>query len=400
MGGYIRLLIIITFSGAILAQGEPVHAAASSAEFRQACDRQLSGMEAEARKSVADWQTSADAALASQDAAEVGKVLEEAGSLTGNVAGYSGSIFLKCMGESTYRNYLDTRHRLYQFEARHNPTNTRSVIQAALFDLVTNPGKDADSVLSSIPVEARTYRTAMDTCEGNLRSIEYHRENGAFILPEEEALAKVSKNVIDRVTAEAENQARMALANEDTEFNRPATEQEKSVAANAGGASEMAMAMAGVDISDEASPELIATNRQVSNSREWLRKASAWEFQTGEHKQSFARAEKRGDTLLAHANDKSRDLTMRDKLYDYAERYYEWCDCDDKATKAERAHDAIRPALQAREEQRRQQLDKTKAEMKLKAQSMKEATDNMKKSEAEKQQFKKEADELEEELGF
>jgi len=206
--------------------------------------------------------------------------------------------------------------------------------------------------------------------------------------------------VIERVTATAENQARMALANEDTEFNRPVTDQEKAAAANMSGAGEMARAMAGVDIDNEMSPELITLNRQVNHSREWLRKANAWEFQSGEKKQSFTRAEKRGDSLLARANDKSLDLSIRDQLYGHAEQYYEWCDCNDKAARAERAHDTIRPALQARDEKQRQQLEKARAEMEQKAQRMKQATDNMKKSEAEKQQFKNEADELEEELGF
>ena len=400
MGGHIRTLSIITFSVAMLAPAAPVHAATSSAEFHQACDRQLSSLEAEARKSVSDWQKSADAALARRDVKEAGKALEMSSMLTANVAGYTGGLYVKCLGESTYRSYLETRHKLNQLMARQDPGNARFVIQAALFDAMNNPGQDAGSVLSSIPLEPRAYRTAMDTSEANLQIIEIYQDNGAFILPEEETLAKISKKVIDRVMAEAQKQVRTALANEDAEFKRPATEQEKAATANMSGAGEMAMAMAGVDISDDASPQLIALNRQVSNSREWLRTANAWEFESGEKRQSFVRAEERGDTLLMRANDKSLDLPMRDNLYDHAERYYEWCDCDDKAARAERRHDEIQPALQAREDRRRQQLEKARIEMEQKAQDMKQATDNMKKSEAEKQQFKKEADELEEELGF
>lgn len=391
---------MITFSTAMLAPGTALLAATSSVKFRQSCEQQLSGFEADTRAMVADWQKRADAALASRDAAKVGRVLEEAGSLTANVAGYSGSIFLKCLGESTYRSYLETRHRLYQFEARSDPGNIRSVIQAALFDAVNNPAKDANSVLSSIPVEARSYRTAMDTCEGNLRSIEYHRENGAFILTDEEALENMVKKVIAQVVAEAKQQVRTALANEDTEFNRAATQQEKEAAANVAGAGQLAKAMAGVDISNEMSPQLITLNRQASASREWLRKASAWEFKSGNSSQSFVRAEKRGDTLLARANDKSRDLILRDKLYDHAQKYYKWCNRDDKAARAENAHNAILPALEARQEQQRERLEQTQAEMKQKSKGMKEAIDSMKKTEAEKKQFKKEADELEEELGF
>lgn len=374
-------------------------AAVSSADFHRSCDRQLSGLEAEARTTVADWQKMADAALAGSDAREAGKALELAGSLTANVAGYSGGIFVKCLGESTYRSYLDTRRRLFQLQARHDPASTHFVIQAALFDALHNPGEDADSVLASISVEARPYRTAMNTCEGNLRLVETHRENGAFILPEEEALMRMCKKVIAKVKTEAEQQVRTALAGEDTEFNRPASEQEKEAAANVIGAGDVAQAMTGVK-ANTISPQVITLNRQVSNSREWLSKASAWELGRGGKPRAFTRAEERGDALLARANDKTQDLAFRDKLYGYAQRYYELCNCDDKAAMAESAHDAIQPALAAQQERQRQRLEQVQTEMKRKAEAMKKATDSMKKTETEKQEFKKEADALEEELGF
>jgi hypothetical protein len=394
--------IIITIASCvvILAPATSSLAATSSASFRQACEQQLSGLEADARAIVADWQNKADAALAQRNAAQAARALESARSLTANVAGYSGSIFVKCLGESTYRSYFETQHGLYRLEARHNKTNTQSVIQAALFDAANDPGKDADSVLATIPLEPRAYRTAMNSSEGNLDLVENHRKNGAFILPEEEALMRISKKVIDRVAAEAKQQARTALTNEDTEFNRPATRREKDAAANVSGAGEMAQAMTGVKM-NTMSPQLITLQRQVTNSREWLSKASAWEIKPGgQRPQSYVRAEKRGDTLLARANAKSSDLTLRDKLYDYAQRYYRLCNCNDKAARTAKAHDAIRPALQAQEERQHQQIEKARAEMKHQAEGMKGAVDKMKKTEAEKQQFKKEADELEEELGF
>ena len=394
------IIITIASCAIILAPATSLLAATSSASFRQACERQLSGLEADARTIVADWQKKADAALARSDAAEAARALESARSITANVAGYSGSIFVKCLGESTYRSYFETQHRLYRLEARNNKTNIQSVIQAALFDAANDSGKDADSVLASIPLEPRAYRTAMNTSEGNLDLVENHRKNGAFVIPEEEALMRISKKVIDRVVAEAKQQARTALTNEDTEFNRPATPQEKDAAANVTGAGEMAQAMTGVKM-NTMSPQLITQERQFTNSREWLSKASAWEIKPeGQRPQSYVRAEKRGDTLLARANAESRDLTLRDKLYDYAQRYYMLCNCDNKAARTARAHDAIRPALQAQEERQRQQLEKARAEMKHKAEGMKESVDKMKKTEAEKQQFKKEADDLEEELGF
>lgn len=395
-----RFIILIGCCATMLAPAASLLAATSSATFRQDCNRQLSGLEADAHAIVADWQKSAESALAQRNAEESARALEAARSLTANVAGYSGAIFVKCLGESTYRSYFETQHRLYRLEARLNKTNIQSVIQAALFDAANDPGKGAGSVLVTIPVEPRAYRTAMNTSEGNLDFVESHRENGAFILPEEEALMRISKEVIDRVVAEAKQQARKALANEDTEFNRPATQQEKDAAANVTGAGEMAQAMTGVKM-NTMSPQLITLERQFTNSREWLSKASAWEIKPqGQRPQSYVRAEKRGDTLLARANAKSRDLILRDKLYDYAQRYYKLCNCDDKAARTAKAHDAIRPALQAQEERQRQQLEKARAEMKHKAEGMEEAVDKMKKTEAEKQQFKKEADELEEELGF
>jgi len=400
MGGRFRLIIMIASFAAVLVPSTAPFAAASSVTFRQACERQLSDLEAEARAMVADWQKTADVALARHDIEEAARALEASRSLTVNVAGYSGEIFVKCLGEPTNRSFFKTRYRLYQLEAHNDPANTRSVIQAALFDAVNNPGKDANSVLASIPVEPRAYRSAMDTCEANLDLINIYHENGALVLSEEQALGSLSKKVIDLVVTEAKRQARTALTNEDTEFNRPATQQEKDSTANLTGVGEMAQAMAGVEIDDEMSPQLMTLNRQVNTSREWLRKANAWEFKSGETSLSFTRAEKRGDTLLARANDKTQDLGFRDQLYDNAQQYYEWCNCNDKAARAKTAHDAIRPALEARQEQQRQQLEEAQSKSKQKAEGMKEAVDNMKKTEAEKQQFKKEADKLEEELGF
>lgn len=391
---------MIASFAAVLVPSTAPFAAASSVTFRQACERQLSDLEAEARAMVADWQKTADVALARHDIEEAARALEASRSLTVNVAGYSGEIFVKCLGEPTNRSFFKTRYRLYQLEAHNDPANTRSVIQAALFDAVNNPGKDANSVLASIPVEPRAYRSAMDTCEANLDLINIYHENGALVLSEEQALGSLSKKVIDLVVTEAKRQARTALTNEDTEFNRPATQQEKDSTANLTGVGEMAQAMAGVEIDDEMSPQLMTLNRQVNTSREWLRKANAWEFKSGETSLSFTRAEKRGDTLLARANDKTQDLGFRDQLYDNAQQYYEWCNCNDKAARAKTAHDAIRPALEARQEQQRQQLEEAQSKSKQKAEGMKEAVDNMKKTEAEKQQFKKEADKLEEELGF
>jgi len=320
--------------------------------------------------------------------------------LTVNVAGYSGGIFVKCLGESTYRSYFETRQRLFQLLARHDPTNTRFVIQAALFDAVSS-GKDANSVVAAIKVEPRAYHGTMDTCETNLQLIEFDRDNGAFIFPEEEVLMHLSKKVLNRVLDEAKRQARTALANEDTAFSRPATRQEQEMATSVTGVGQMAQAMAGVELDYKMSPQLITLNRQANTSREWLRKAHAWEFNMGDQGEpSFVRAETRGDTLLARANDKTQNLSLRDKLYENAEQYYEQCNCDDKATKAKTAHDAIRPTLQARQERQRQQLEKTRTDMQRKVEGMKEATDSMKKSDAEKKKFNEEADELEKELGF
>jgi len=76
MGGRFRFIMIIAFTASMLAPAASALAAASSATFRQSCERQLSGLEAEARAMVADWQKMADAALARRDAEQAAKALE------------------------------------------------------------------------------------------------------------------------------------------------------------------------------------------------------------------------------------------------------------------------------------------------------------------------------------
>jgi hydrogenase maturation factor HypE len=109
------------------------------------------------------------------------------------------------------------------------------------------------------------------------------------------------------------------------------------------------------------------------------------------------RAVERGDALLARAGDSGLGVESRDSLYQAAESYFKFADNLERLRTAEVAREKIAPAVKAEVDKRNAKIARQGDELRKSAQQMKQSVD---KTKAQKESFKKEADALEDELGF
>ena len=135
-------------------------------------------------------------------------------------------------------------------------------------------------------------------------------------------------------------------------------------------------------------------------SMELLREARGWDPDSYTNEQArpdSRRARKRGDAMLALADDASRSLDARDRLYSAAVSYFEFGGWTRQASQAKAARSAIQADLKAQQARQRAEMDKA---LEKKRRDLEQARESMTKTEAEKERFKDEADALEAELGL
>lgn len=309
-------------------------------------------------------------------------------------------ISVKCFGQPAARRWFKARlgvFRLVAARSRGGPVADNQLYTAA------QDGGSAQIVAAVSNEPARSFVNALRTLERFVTQMDNERKYGAFILPDQENIAKAFRDALGPLREKAAQNQRAALAAEDEAFNRPPTEQEIAAAESVGSAQALAKAVAGADIDTAADRETMFMDIRISESREHLRDARAWDLERYDDRSaqpSSQRARKRGDMLLAKANDANLSLGARDDIYRDAEWYFNFGGFDEQASAAASQRAAIQPALQAEQDRREQQMEKKQAEMQQKAEAMKQAVDDMQKTEAEKQSFNEEADAMEAELGF
>ena len=303
---------------------------------------------------------------------------------------------VKCLGEPTARRWFKVS--LSVWRAAKGDRRLEISWRRDMQYMLAAPAKP-ESVASTIEAAPAdrfkgSYRAVSDAVE----AIEADRNYGAFILREEEQIVANGREVLALLSDFARREAAAALKAEDAAFKRPATEQERQAAQAYRSGSQIGMAMAGVKV-DMAELD-ITTGRQVGESMTQLERADAYGLEPGDRPPLDRRAEQRGDTLLARANDATQALEVRDGRYDLARSYFEFCSCNDKIARAGGAQAKIQPALQAERDRREQQMEAARADLEKKAEAARKGIDDMQKTEAEKKSFKDEADALEAELGF
>jgi len=344
----------------------------------------------------------AEGALATGDEPAADDALRKASTAVYR-GGTETDLSVKCLGESTARRWFNAKLALWRLQpASRRLENASRDSMRYLMAADRSPDKVVERIKNG-PADRflQSYRAIQEA----VGVIEAEREYGAFILREEDQIATTGREALGSLREYAENEAAATLEAEDAAFKRPATEQERQAAQALGGASQLAEAMAGLDIDSADQQEALTTRRQVYDSRELLQTARAYEIKPDDwtpagKMPTDRRAEQRGDTLLARANDEARSLEVRDDYYNMARRYFEFCRCDGKVAAADAAQDGIQPALRAEEERREEVMEAKRAEFEQKAEATQKAVEDMQKTEAEKQSFKDEADALEAELDF
>ena len=344
-----------------------------------------------------------EAALSRDDLEQAEKSKSEAEGATQDVAGWTGALGVKCVGEPTYHRYFNDSQKVLQLRAKQNPADILSQVKARLWIVANDNGKDPGHILEVIPDNYNQYSRAWYDLNSTAETVEYYRQIGVFVLTEEAAIERAALDALELIDAKARERSRQALVREAEAFYRDPTQMETDGAQQLENLAPLVNSMAGMEFDAAEQTEFQFARQRTRDSREQLDLARGWAFSlNAENEQSPAnlRAAGRGDEVLAWAGNKELSFTIRDEYYELALDYYNWCNCKDKAANAFAAKDAIGPQLQAEQARRQEQMDKAEERLKGQAEDMQRALDDMQKTDAEKKAFDDEADELEAELGF
>lgn len=311
----------------------------------------------------------------------------------------SNDVGIKCLGEQTAKRWYAARLGLYRLLAAENPGDSDRVGQTNLI-LQANDGGTTALVNEISSEPAHRFRGAVGSLEQIAARVDKDREFGAYILPQENAVAAACRDAVSQLRKLADQKHRAELDAEDEAFNRPISEQEMATVESVTSTEAAASAIIGVDVADTDGMELVFISLRVSESQQHLEDARAWNLEKYDDlttSPSSRRALERGDAMLAKANDPAQRLEIRSDFYADAEKYFSFGGFEKRAGEAESKRAAIQPALQAEQARQEKQRD---AALEQKAAAMQQAVDDMQKTEAEKQSFNEEADAMEAELGF
>ena len=299
---------------------------------------------------------------------------------------------VKCLGKSTAGRWFNIKLELMRQQSAARDSTDLYLIAAdegadGLVTVVSN--RKGGQIHSSV--------TWLEEIGRRLRAEQAY---GAFLLPGERNILAASDTALREIRALSEKRIEAALRAEATVFARPVSDQEREFVANT---NNLAGGLLGVDVQLTDDPEVLFMERRAEESMEQLREARAWDLRSADDPQNPAweiRARERGDTVVDKAGDHQLSFAGRDKLYALAMRYYDFGDWGSQRERTESMRKKIRPELEAEQTRKEAQLQKAEAEMERKAQAARESAAEMMKTEEEKQEFNKEADAMEAELGF
>jgi hypothetical protein len=342
----------------------------------------------------------ADRALASRNLAAARDAFSEA-----REAAYRGGadsdLSIKCFGESVARRWFKAQLELNRQRSAIDSRGSEDEM-AALYVSAADQG--AKSIIRSVEgMKPRRFVTSVGTLEGIVDRIDNEREFGAFILTEEDALEKACRQALRSLRQRAAQEHQSALLKEEQTFSRPITDQELAASNAVENAQGLAKAVTGVDVGATWDRDEIILRKRAGESQDLLRMARVWNLEIYEDRRtmpSSLRARKRGDEMLSKAEDTSASLPLRDTSYREAQRYYDFGGFKEASVSAASARVTIQAALQAERDRQAELLDQAEARLNEKAESVRQAAESMEKSDSEKKVFKKEADALEDELGF
>jgi hypothetical protein len=314
--------------------------------------------------------------------------------------GADSEVSIKCLGESIARRWFRVKlgiDRYWSENRRRGGSDT-----AKLRTRAVDQG-EAAVVSFAMKMKARKFVSAIRTLEGFADRLDQDRDFGAFLLTEEEALIKTSRQAAKKMRAHAAKAHRDALAREQKEFNRPVTDQERDQADSLENAQNALSAFVGSDVGSIGDKDELVVFKRASFSQESLRSARDWNVETYANRPSMPsskRARKRGDAMLERGNDKGASLRLREAFYREAKQYYNFGGFEEASAQAESARASIQPGLEAERDRQDKALDRAGAQLEKDAEAIRQGAADMIKTDSEKESFDDEADAMEDELGF
>ncbi len=342
----------------------------------------------------------ADSALAARDTDDATNALSDAFRLAYRGGGDS-EISIKCLGKSVARRWFEVQLELRRQQSASESRRSRD--EADLL-YVTAADQGATALVSQVEAKrARRFISSLRVLEGIVARVDNDRAYGAFILSEEDALTKACREALTSLRRIAEGRHRTALHDEEDSFRRAITDLEFSASQAVEASQGLAKALLAVDAGAIGDKDAMILQKRASESLEYLRSARGWNLELFADRQampSSKRARKRGDEMLARAEDPGSSLGLKDAAYHEARRYYDFGGFKEASSSTASAHQAIEPALRAAHDRQEKALEEAEARFSVDADSVRRAAENMQKSASEKERFKNEADALEDELGF
>ncbi len=224
-------------------------------------------------------------------------------------------------------------------------------------------------------------------------------ENGHGLIPAETETMSAYSQLLAELESTSRDNATLLLAREESAVNGPFSE--------LGSATQEAMTLQdaiagsflgadGVAAGDEASRETLfrATSSllHLEHGRQWV----DWVAPDAPAALK-ARAIRRGEVMLKLADAENSDLEIRDRYYSTAASYFNLGDSTERVSRINSVREDLAPQLEALRAQRAARAERKIDELK---ESAAEAQQALQKTDAQKEEFSREADALEAELGF
>ena len=306
--------------------------------------------------------------------------------------GGESDMSVKCLGKTTAARWHTAKLELKRLQADVRGSTDLYLIAA---------DRGTPGLIETITKGKRPQiRGSVTWLEEIARRLGAEQAYGAFLLSGEQDILEASEAAVKEIRIRAEKAIKAALEAEATAFNRPPSAQEQQLVA---GSNDLAAAVLGTEVSITVEPDVLYMDHRIGESMEHLSEARAWDLEVNEDikEKSWAqRARERGNTVLDKAGDGSLSYRGRDKLYALAIRYYDFGQWKKQRDRAQSMRDGIQSDLAAEKAANDAKMQKAEAEIRQKAEAASQAAAEMMKTEEEKQEFKKEADAMEAELGF
>jgi len=257
---------------------------------------------------------------------------------------------------------------------------------------------DARRIIKQLTPTARDTAYVINRLRSEVSMLDHAQQAGFELLTEEQSARAFWQTGLGGMNNYATKMGMKALALEEDILTRDATAKELALEDAQEGTQSMVaqffsdQSLAGQNEAQREVNRAKVSLRVLGDAEDWLQAVSAEDVLPVRE-----RALARGDALMAKAADPQLGLEARDSLYKAAGDYFEFADNSEGLQRVAQARAGLAPALEAEQARRKALIREKQAELQ---QSAREQQQALQKTDAEKARFQKEADALEDELGF